>query len=327
MQFTSNIWSKLCEMLHISHRQTTAYHPELNGAVERLHRRLRDALRARTAAASWYEELPFVLLGLHAQLRETLVFPRLRQFLALQLSCPTNFCKEMNFLLMKLSKKFKTTLDAPAFSLPRHNSTTQVAPRRHRPASPPPLRRPYAVLQHGPPSFTIRVGSRDEIVSVSCLKACTEADATPGSPRSRVRLPGKRPGGLAATKWVSFSDPLVSSPSAPQALPSNSPGTVFPLRTGFLHALDQRRHPSLHSSSTHIVSGHCLRDRTSDLSSCRPTPELRGSPVEIWLHPWLTVKPLVYCMTLVQSLYISCYVSSNKLVLSYLLLCLLPQYS
>jgi hypothetical protein len=27
-QFTSNLWFNLCEMLHISHRQTTAYHPE-----------------------------------------------------------------------------------------------------------------------------------------------------------------------------------------------------------------------------------------------------------------------------------------------------------
>jgi transposase InsO family protein len=42
-QFTSNILSRLCEMLHISHRQTTAFHPESNGAVKRLYRRLKDA--------------------------------------------------------------------------------------------------------------------------------------------------------------------------------------------------------------------------------------------------------------------------------------------
>jgi transposase InsO family protein len=70
LQFTSNLWFKLCEMLHISHKQTTAYHPKSNGAVLRLHHRLRDALRARTAAATWSEELPFVLLGLRAQPRE-----------------------------------------------------------------------------------------------------------------------------------------------------------------------------------------------------------------------------------------------------------------
>ncbi len=69
-QFTSNLWFKLCEMLNISHRQTTAYHPELNNAVKRLHRRLKDAFRARTAVATWSEELPIVLLGLRTQPRK-----------------------------------------------------------------------------------------------------------------------------------------------------------------------------------------------------------------------------------------------------------------
>jgi hypothetical protein len=69
-QFTSNLWLQLYEMLNISNWLTTAYHPEWNGAVERLHRHLKDALRARAAVATWSEELPFVLLGLRAQLRE-----------------------------------------------------------------------------------------------------------------------------------------------------------------------------------------------------------------------------------------------------------------
>jgi hypothetical protein len=54
-------------MVNISHRQTTAYHPESNGAVKKLHRLLKDALCARAAAATWSEELPFVLLELRAQ--------------------------------------------------------------------------------------------------------------------------------------------------------------------------------------------------------------------------------------------------------------------
>ncbi len=75
-QFTSNLWFQLCEMLNISHKQTTAYHPELNGAVKRLHSRLKNALRERAAAATWSKELPFVLLGLRAQPREdTGLFP------------------------------------------------------------------------------------------------------------------------------------------------------------------------------------------------------------------------------------------------------------
>jgi transposase InsO family protein len=52
-QFTSNLCSQLCSMLNIALRQTTAYYPESNGAVERLHRCLKDALCAHATAATW----------------------------------------------------------------------------------------------------------------------------------------------------------------------------------------------------------------------------------------------------------------------------------
>jgi cleavage and polyadenylation specificity factor subunit 1 len=106
-QFTSNLWFKLCKMLHISHKQTTAYHPESNGAVERLHCRLKDAFHAHAAAATWSEELPFVLLRLEHSRGKTLVFPRLKQFLALPLCCLMRFCKTKKCQLMLLSKIFQ----------------------------------------------------------------------------------------------------------------------------------------------------------------------------------------------------------------------------
>jgi Integrase core domain/Integrase zinc binding domain/RNase H-like domain found in reverse transcriptase len=65
-QFTSALWAGMCEALGITHSQTTAYHPEVNGMVERLHRRLKDALLAREAGARWLEHLPWILLGLRA---------------------------------------------------------------------------------------------------------------------------------------------------------------------------------------------------------------------------------------------------------------------
>jgi hypothetical protein len=86
------------------HRQTTAYHPESNGAVERLHRRLKDVLCACTTAATWAEKIPWVLLSLLAQLREDTGLSPLRHFLVLQLFCQMKFSKEMKFLLTQ----FKT---------------------------------------------------------------------------------------------------------------------------------------------------------------------------------------------------------------------------
>jgi transposase InsO family protein len=96
-QFTSKLWFQLCEMLNISHKQTAAYHPESNGAVKRLHRLLKDALCTRAAAATWSEELPFVLLRLRAQLREDTGLSPAEAVFGAQISCQMNFCEMMNF--------------------------------------------------------------------------------------------------------------------------------------------------------------------------------------------------------------------------------------
>jgi hypothetical protein len=49
---------------------TTAYHPQANGLVERTHRQLKDALRARGATVDWPSHLPWVLMGLRAAPKE-----------------------------------------------------------------------------------------------------------------------------------------------------------------------------------------------------------------------------------------------------------------
>jgi Integrase core domain len=63
VQFTASLWSSMCQLFTIHHLQTPAYHPQENGAIERFHRHLKDALRARGAAADWYHHLPWVLLA------------------------------------------------------------------------------------------------------------------------------------------------------------------------------------------------------------------------------------------------------------------------
>jgi cleavage and polyadenylation specificity factor subunit 1 len=66
VQFTSSFWAALMVRLRISHKLTTAFHPQSNGAVERFHRRLKDSLRAWLAGSDWPSHLPWVMLGLRA---------------------------------------------------------------------------------------------------------------------------------------------------------------------------------------------------------------------------------------------------------------------
>ena len=53
-------------------KTTTAYHPQANGMVERFHRQLKTALKARTTSPNWLEELPMVLLGIRSSWRADL---------------------------------------------------------------------------------------------------------------------------------------------------------------------------------------------------------------------------------------------------------------
>ena len=57
-QFSSATWQQLCARLGIQHIMTTSYHPQANGMVKRVHRQLKDTLRAREAGAEWPEYMP-----------------------------------------------------------------------------------------------------------------------------------------------------------------------------------------------------------------------------------------------------------------------------
>ena len=71
-QFTSNLWTALNRLLGARMHRTTAYHPQANGIVERLHRQLKAALKARLTGPDWMDELPLVLLGLRSAPKEDL---------------------------------------------------------------------------------------------------------------------------------------------------------------------------------------------------------------------------------------------------------------
>jgi transposase InsO family protein len=69
-QFVSSLWSNMCKILGTKARRTTAYHPQANGMVERMHRTLKGALKAKCVGPNWMDELPLVLLGIRTAVKD-----------------------------------------------------------------------------------------------------------------------------------------------------------------------------------------------------------------------------------------------------------------
>ena len=71
-QFTSQLSTAVASFLGTQLHCTTAYHPHANGLVERFHRHLKSALRARLTGPNWTRELPWVLLGIRTSPKQDL---------------------------------------------------------------------------------------------------------------------------------------------------------------------------------------------------------------------------------------------------------------
>jgi transposase InsO family protein len=71
-QFTSSLWTALSHLLGCTVWQTTAYHPRVNGVVERFHHRLKAVLKARLTTPAWLHELPVVLLAIRTTPKQEL---------------------------------------------------------------------------------------------------------------------------------------------------------------------------------------------------------------------------------------------------------------
>jgi cleavage and polyadenylation specificity factor subunit 1 len=235
-QFTSQLWSALCKLLCINHIQTTAYHPQANGLVERLHRRLKDALRARSAAADWYHHLPWVMLGIRTAWREDGVFSPAEnvfgsqpvlpgQFLSAPESPSPSFLSDFQGLLAgrtPLPTVHNSSLTAPV-CLPEDLLLSRFVLVRQDSVQPPlsPLYSgPYLVLERSLHAFKLQIGDRTDTVSCHRLKAChTPENTTAAVPPRRGRPPLAAPcppvpEEPARRRRVSFAWPPASSKPA-----------------------------------------------------------------------------------------------------------------
>jgi len=65
LQFVGNLVKELCALLQIDQVRSTAYHPESNGMIERMHSTLGAMLaKSKSLGIDWVEQLPLALAAL-----------------------------------------------------------------------------------------------------------------------------------------------------------------------------------------------------------------------------------------------------------------------
>jgi hypothetical protein len=172
----------MCSLLGVDHSRTTAYHPQSNGMVERAHRQLKDARRARLAGAAWPLHLPWVLLGLRAAPKEDSVVSSAELLYGAPVALPAEFIAAeeppVEFFVEKLwsvqppPTRPLTYAQAAAACPPALLTAEYVYVRRG--GAVPPLSPlyvgPFRVQERAQKFFNLEVGGREEVVSVDRLK-------------------------------------------------------------------------------------------------------------------------------------------------------------
>ena len=222
-QFSSAIFTQLLKNWGVKHIMTTAYHPEANGMVERLHRRLKESLIAlgRGERHEWFWKLPMSLLALRTTVKpdlgaspSELVFgegltvpgqligpPQLseEELLREQRSTLSNLRMEVERLQPRPTSAHRN----PQVHIPDElASATHVLVRKGvQPSLTAPYEGPFKVLSRTETGYRLQFpGRSSDVVALSRLKPALiaseeerdedEADVTPPSPPP----PGRRPG-------------------------------------------------------------------------------------------------------------------------------------
>jgi hypothetical protein len=152
--------------------------------VERFHRQLKDALRARLVNQDWHSQLPWVLLGLRAAPKEDCGLSSAEMVYGEPLVLPWQFLKTSppspDFLeqLRQSMARFAppavrlVTVAEPSKMEADLQKASFVYIRRGAPPSglSPLYQWPFKVLTRGAKVFQVDVGGRQEVISADCLK-------------------------------------------------------------------------------------------------------------------------------------------------------------
>jgi len=176
------------------HITTTAYHPQANGLVERFHRQLKEALRARSGGREWLQHLPWVLLGLRTAPKEEAAISSAEAALGTPLLLPGQPSLPAALRAEKprpvLPNTTRTYAEAVRGSSEGPREDDWVYVREGQPRGPlaASYAGPYNVLEVKGKAVKLQLGDRTDWVAVERTKKHTGADeVVPAVPPKRGR--------------------------------------------------------------------------------------------------------------------------------------------
>ena len=234
-QFESYPFKEMCNFLGAKRIRTTAYHPAANGMVERYHRPLKAAIRCIPNPANWYDQLPQILLGLRAAVKEDLsvssfemVFGTAPRLPGEMISTPPSgysvspdnvITRIREFLRLHPTVAPRQRLQTPVVH-PALNTSTHVFVRVDSVRTPlqQPYEGPYKVLQRTDKHYTIDRDGHKYVVCIDRLKpAFLESQLLQNNPDSEVNEQPVDPVILQRT---------TPDKASPEVQPSRIPHTV-----------------------------------------------------------------------------------------------------
>ena len=182
-QFTSALWQDLAKRLGIQTTNTTAYHPESNGMIERFHRTLKAALMASCERSDWLSQLPWTLLGLRTTPKDEYLASAADMVYGEPLSVPGDFFSEkglsnseeiynkvMKFIPVKQTFHEKRN---KAVYVPLDIKQCKFAFVRNDAISPPltrPYSGPYEILKRKEKIYQLKINCKPVWISLDRLK-------------------------------------------------------------------------------------------------------------------------------------------------------------
>lgn len=190
-QFTSDLFNSISSRLGIEHLQTTPYHPQSNGLVERMHRTLKAAIRCQEES-NWVQALPIILLAMRSQPREDMGASASQMVYGSPLRIPGEFMQEVGETSHhKFVEELSKVMSALRPCLTSNNDTRRPIYRDKNldhakfvfirvDAVKTPLQSPYTgpyrVLQCREKTFKVEVNGKPKEISVDRLKVAVTAE-------------------------------------------------------------------------------------------------------------------------------------------------------